>query len=70
MVRCSKCHKSFKQHTGECWNFDMCRKCWNKNDDDDNETFQRGPINTRLTTTPFDFYLDQYVIHELQNIDN
>ncbi len=67
MVRCSKCKKTFKQHTGHSWNEGMCNKCWNKNR---NITYNAPLTNTRLTNTPVDFYLDQYVQREVLNIDN
>ena len=67
MVRCSKCAKSFKQHSGKCWNDGMCQKCWNKNRD---LVYNSPKVNGRLTSTPLDFLLDQYVIHEVQTIDN
>lgn len=67
MVRCTKCKKSFKQHTGECWIHDMCHKCWIKPNVPD---YEPPKTNTRLMHTPIDFYLDQYVQHEVKNIDN
>ncbi len=67
MVRCSKCHKSFKQHTGICWNDNMCRKCWNKARD---IQYNPPPINTRMMSNHVDFYLDKYTLHEIETIDN
>lgn len=67
MVRCSKCTKSFKQHYGECWDDGMCRKCWSKPRE---QTLDLPKINTRLTNTPMDFYLDLYVMREVLTIDN
>ncbi len=67
MVRCSKCKKSFKQHTSQSWIEDgMCNKCWKKNRD---LKYVEPKTNTRLTNTPMDFYLDQYVQHEVRTID-
>lgn len=65
MVRCAKCGKSFKQHTGACWNDDMCRRCWNKARDLE---YDPPPINTRLISNHFDMYLDKYTLHELDRI--
>lgn len=67
MVRCAKCHKSFKQHSGVCWNDGMCNKCWLKGR---NLKYIPPLTNTRLTNTPVDFLLDQYVQHEVLKIDN
>ena len=67
MVRCSKCSKSYKQHTGECWQEGKCRKCWNKGRE---LSYVPPQIHTRLLHTPVDFYLDQYVQREALTIDN
>jgi NMD protein affecting ribosome stability and mRNA decay len=67
MVRCSKCGKSFKQHTGYNWKDDMCKRCWHKNRDLE---YTPPPIQTRRMSTDVDFYLDKYTLHEIENIDN
>ncbi len=67
MVRCCKCQKSFKQHLSKCWDDGMCGKCWKENK---KIKFVPPKTNTRILNTPIDFYLDQYVVHEVQNLDN
>ncbi len=67
MVRCSECKNTFKQHTGKCWKDGMCNKCWTKNR---RMEYTAPKTNSRRLSTPTDFYLDQYVQHEVQNIDN
>jgi len=65
MVRCSNCEKSYKQHTGVCWNDDLCRKCWNKAR---NLDYTPPPIQTRQISNHFDIYLDKYTLHEVENL--
>lgn len=65
MVRCSKCKKSFKQHSGKCWDDDMCNRCWHKNRELE---YRPPPIHTRLISNEFDFYLDKYTLHEVENL--
>lgn len=67
MVRCSKCEKSFKQHTGHSWKDGMCNKCWTQNRD---LKYVPSHTNARTLNTAVDFYLDQYVQHEIHNLDN
>ncbi len=67
MVRCSKCKKCFKQHSGKSWNDNMCNKCWNKNRE---LKYNIPKPVTRTFHTPIDFYLDQYTAREIASIDN
>lgn len=67
MVRCSKCQKSFKQHSGACWDDNMCKICWNKARDLE---YNPPPFNTRKMSTEIDFYLDKYTLREKETIDN
>jgi len=67
MVRCSKCDKSFKQHSGKCWIDNMCWKCWNKAR---KLEYTPPPIQTRMISNPFDMYLDKYTLHEVEKIRN
>jgi hypothetical protein len=45
----------------------MCGKCWFKNK---KIKYVPPKTNTRVLNTPTDFYLDQYVVHEVQDLDN
>lgn len=66
MVRCCKCKKSFKEHTGQSWNDGMCHRCWLKMDTDLNYNIPKLVI--RLMSNPVDFYLDLYTLREMDNM--
>jgi len=68
MVRCSKCEKSFKEHTGKCWAEGMCHKCWIKPRPDPDYNIPK--LVMRLTSNPVDFYLDLYTLREMENMRN
>lgn len=67
MVRCSDCGKSFKQHSGENWNDNKCKKCWNKVKE---LTYVPIKMNARIFDSPVDFYLDLYTLREMENMKN
>jgi hypothetical protein len=63
MVRCTDCKKTFRQHIGKNWEEGKCHNCFVKS-----RTFDYDlPVPTlRMFHTPFDFYLDEYTIHEMR----
>jgi len=67
-MRCSKCTKSFKQHTGKSWNDNMCNRCWLKLDTKIIKEIDFR--NTKMFSTPFDQYLDLYTFSEIKNLPN
>lgn len=64
MVRCSKCEKSFKEHTGASWSDGMCNKCWLKAEID--PEYHIPKLIMRKKTNPFDMYLDLYTLREME----
>ncbi len=67
MVRCSKCEKSYKQHTGKCWIDGICNKCMNSPDAVE-ITYFPPRTYTRTLHIELDHYLDLYTWQEIRQL--